>query len=262
MVATHPQSSGSLDASAVSVEPTPQAGGDAVRAVCIQLDSTSARFLVPELVRDFQLDWLANAAKRGGVLVVLLTVDALELYSTASVAARVFRPVMQNLHGLVASEPQLKRARVCTLEGEAAEEHLHLRACGLRGAQAAQLSVCGALHQAAALSAASAALGAVLGPLFWSAASCSRRVTDETNLHTLSAPSASQEVERLAAERIVAEELVSLRLRRTATHLAAAREAGPRPSNSSRPAPFVDEYPSFVRLKAACSLVPDGTTGK
>ena len=262
MIAPHPPTSGSRHANAVSVEPRVGPGEDAVRAVCIQLDSTSARFLVPELVRDFQLNWLANAAKHGGVLVVLLTADALELYSTASVAARVFRPVMQNLHDLVASEPQLKKARVHTLDGEAAEEHLHLRACGLRGAQPAQLSVCGALHQAAALSAASAALGAVLGPLFWSAASCSRRVTDETSLHTLSAPSTSHEVERLAAERIVAEELVSLRLRRTATHLAAAREAAPRPPGSSRPAPFVDEYPSFVRLKAACSVIPTGTTGK
>jgi hypothetical protein len=226
-----------------------------VRAVCIQLESTPARVLVAELVRDFQLNWLANAATHGGSLVVLLTADALELYSTASVAARVFRPVMQNLHDLVASEPQLGKGRVLTLDGEVAEEHLHLHACGLRGAHAAELPIAGALHQAAALSAASAALGAVLGPLFWSAAACSRRVADETKLNTLSRSDA-RDVERCAAERIVAEELVSLRLRRTATQLAASRATAP---GSAHPAPFVDEYPSFVRLKAACSEVPGAT---
>lgn len=235
---------------------------DPVRAVCIQLESAPAHLLIAELVRDYQLNWLAHAAKHGGTLVVLLTSDALELYATASVAARAFRPVMQNLHDLVAREPQLKEARVRTLEGEAAEEHLHLRACGLRGPETSQPSMSGALHQAATLSAASAALGAVLGPLFWSAAACSRRVAEETRLHTLRAPSASHEVERLAAERIVAEELVSLRLRRTAAHVAAAREASPNAPNSSRPPPFSDEYPSFVRLKAACSPVPQASGDK
>lgn len=233
-----------------------------MRALCIQLESTSARFLLPELVRDHQLNWLASAAKSGGVLVVLMTADALELYSTAGAAARAFRPVMQSLQELLRSEPQLKKVRVRTLEGEAAEEHLHLRASGLRAAHAAAPSVCSALHPAAALSAASAALGTVLGPLFWSAAACSRRVAEETRFNTSSASSTSREMERSAAERIVAEELVSLRLRRTATHLAASRETVANAGSGSSPAPFVDEYPSFVRLKAACSLVPHAASGQ
>jgi hypothetical protein len=222
----------------------------AVRAVSIQLGSTSARFLLPELVRDQQLDWLYGAATRGCVLVVVLTADALELYSTTHDAPRALKPVMRSLQDLLITEPQLKKVRVATLEGEAAEEHLHLRACGLRCAPAVGPSSSSAIHQAAALSAASAALGSVLGPLFWSAAASSRRVLEETRFHAIDS---AREMERAAAERIVAEELVSLRLRRTATRLAASRRAA---AGSDAPAPFVDEYPSFVRLKVACTHVP------
>jgi hypothetical protein len=226
------------------------------------------------LSRDEQLAWLKGAAERGASLVVLVTDDAIELYSTERDRKLAFRAALQGLAARVKDLPGLAKARTVAKYGADAARHLMRRAGGrsldLKGA----LRFVTQLHAATALSAYSAALGANVGALFRAAVTVSRRVRKETALGDASATGALRELERLSADRIVEEELAAWQAQEVefSRGFEHAEIAEPRP-RTSVPVPagvssiggfrallagFADEPGSMVRAKLTTPLANTG----
>jgi hypothetical protein len=205
---------------------------------------TSAPFAAE--IRGF----LDEAANRRVPLVILADAGALELYSTESGRFVAFRAT---LHGLAEKRRALRElgcARACETNGTAAARHLLARAAGLFGLGPEALDLA-ALHAAAARSAILRTLSPELGELFRLAAQVGRRVRAETALFSRGAESAAREVESLAAERIVEEELTAWRSRRA--------EKAPVSPPAVR-APYAEDEPgSLIRLRAGALARDVGT---
>ncbi|HEY3496484.1 MAG TPA: hypothetical protein VGK73_17415 [Polyangiaceae bacterium] len=155
--------------------------------------------------RDEQLAWLKAAARRSASLVVLVGERSLELYSLESERERAFRAVLESLRGRVKDVPAFAKVRTVAKRGIVAARHLVQRAGGADEVPRLMTQ----LHAATALSAYSAALGMEVGALFRAAVAVSRRIRKETALGDPNAPQALREIERLAADRIVEEELAA-----------------------------------------------------
>jgi hypothetical protein len=93
------------------------------------------------------------------------------------------------------------------LGGAAAARRLFVHAARLHATALVARTAAGAIHRAAALSAANTALGPTLAPLFRAASNIARRVRQETSLNSQDVSELLREIETSAAERIVEEEL-------------------------------------------------------
>lgn len=178
-----------------------------LHALIIELPELSAGDGKIVFTRDEQLAWLKDAARRGASLVVLPSERSLELYSTERDRKRAFRAVLESLQARVKAVPAFAKVRTVEKIGLGAARHL-LRRAG-DGGLAGSPRLMTQLHAATALSAYSSALGADLGSLFRAAVTVSRRIRKETELADPNAPRALREVEQLAADRIVEEEMAA-----------------------------------------------------
>ena len=148
--------------------------------------------------------------------------------------------------------PELGKTRTLSLCGADAARHLFTHAAQLGAAGTTHPA--SSIYRAAALSAASTALGPTLASLFRAAANVGRRVRHETSLDDSNASPALREVESLAAERIVEEELATWQ----------AQEAEIQRATGDSPAAIVPHVPPFdknepisqVRLRVGASIDP------
>jgi hypothetical protein len=159
--------------------------------------------------RREQAAWCAEAGARGASLVVLLSDDRIELYSTERDRTSAFRPVLKALAAAARKHPELRRARTVSKSGTLAALHLLRHAAGLEGEALGDPRFVAELHMATATAGASLALGPSLGSLFRASANAHRRIRQETALGDPAADPTLRELERLSAERIVEEELLA-----------------------------------------------------
>ena len=228
---------------------------DSIHVLCIDLHAladASRQALSP--CRDEQLDWLSRAAERGRSLVVLQTDNTLEFYTTERDRRATYRPVVESMAMRVRSWPQLGRARCLEQTGITVARHLFRYAAEVACTAKGNANSTSQIHGAAALSAASAALGPTLASLFRAAANVGRRVRQETLLKDPNTSPSLREVESLAAERIVEEELATWQaqeaeVERAAEQLPHIVQCYLRPFESQEPS-------SEVRLRVGMPMSP------
>ncbi len=146
-----------------------------------------------------------------------------------------------------------RTATACAADsGAGAVRHLFIHAVHFGAAGATHPA--SYIHGAAALSAACTALGPTLASLFRAAANVGRRVRNETSLDDSNVSAALREVESLAAERIVEEELATWQ----AQEAEIKRATGELPVVAKpRTLPFEKTEPvSEVRLRIGTSIAP------
>jgi hypothetical protein len=149
--------------------------------------------------------WSSLAGRSGASLVVMLSEDAIELWSTAHDRERAFRGVMESLLSRVQVRHELGRSRTVERRGSEAARSLFLRAAGMaRGGGRPFLA---RMHRATATASAHATLGPTLASVFRTASNVSLRVRLEAT--TPSSPFTLSDLECLTAERIVEEELAA-----------------------------------------------------
>ncbi len=204
------------------------------------------------ITRDEHINWLTAAAERGRSLLVLRTDDSVEFYTTNHDRFVALRPVIESLAARVQILPALGKARAVERRGTDAARQLMVHA--------AKQSACGSthpgssIHGAAALSAASTALGPTLGSLFRAAANVGRRVRQETVLHDSNIDATLQEMAELAADRIVEEELATWQAQEAEIQRATSeipRVGAPRHATFDRPEPV-----SEVKLRVGTTIRP------
>jgi hypothetical protein len=218
-----------------------------VHVLSIELGSLSdvARDAM-KIGRDEQLSWLTSAAERGSSLLLLRTDSTVEFYTTYQDRFVALRPVIQDLAARVHRVPELGKTHTAEQSGAVAAQRL-LTYAARPGRPASNI------HGAAALSAASAALGPTLASLFRAAANVGRRVRQETALDDSNIGPALRELETLAAARIVEEELATWQaqeaeIERATSYLPSVGE--PRTQFESL------EPVSEVRLRVGTSIAP------
>ena len=203
------------------------------------------------VTRDEHTSWLTAAAERGRSLLVLRTDDSVEFYTTNRDRFVALRPVIESLAARVKIAPELGTARTVERRGTDAARQLMVHAARQNGSGSTHPG--SSIHGAAALSAASTALGPTLGSLFRAAANVGRRVRQETALHDSNIDLALQEMETLAADRIVEEELATWQAQEAEIQRATSempRVAQPR-SSFEKPEPV-----SEVRLRVGTTIKP------
>ncbi len=201
-----------------------------------------------------QFDWLARAAEQGRSLVILSTQDTIEFYTTETDRRTVLRPVLEAMSKRVGELPDLSNTRTVEQTGIAVARHLLTCAVECAGNSDGIANGSSNIQDAAALSSASTSLGPTLASLFRAATTVVKRVRHETALNDPNALPTLREVESLAAERIVEEELAIWQCQETelewATkqlHTMAQRRCGP----------FASQEPSSeVRLRLSQSMGP------
>lgn len=162
-----------------------------------------------DIAPDELVNWLSSAGRIGRTLAVLQTKNCLEFYTTDYDRRVVLRPVLETIARKVADAPGLELTRTVETTGIAAARQLLGNASEYATADGAGEEIDLQIQAAAALSAATAALGPVLSSLFRAAANVGRRVRQETLLNDPAISPELREVEALAVERIVEEELAT-----------------------------------------------------
>ncbi len=203
---------------------------------------------------DEQLSWMTAAAERGHSLLVLRTADSIEFYTTDQDRSVALRPAIEALAARVTAKPELGKTRTLQLSGNEAARRLFGHAAQLDAKVAGATLSSSSIQRAAALSAACTALGPTLASLFRAAANVGRRVRQETSLDDANASQAWREVETLAAERIVEEELATWQ----AQEAEIQRATGDLPPVvAPRKVPFESPEPaSEVRLRIGTTIRP------
>jgi len=197
--------------------------------------------------------WSGLAARQGASLVVMVSDDAIELYSTEHDRKRAFRAVMESLASRVQLRHELGRCRTLERRGTDAVRHLFQRAAGV--VPGGGRPFLARMHAATAIASTHAALGPTLASLFRSGANVGLRVRLEAA--TAASPFVLSDLELLTAERIVEEELASFQsqeaeLCRAEDFAEVFRIEGEvdEPARDSR-AYLGDEPGSHVRIRAA-----------
>jgi hypothetical protein len=181
---------------------------ESIHCLCIVthgLSDTLQRFT--DIKSGELIAWLTHAGRAGRALVVLQTSDTLEFYTTDYERRFVLRPVLEVMAEKVVQEPALKTARTLEMRGIAAARHLLsyvlVQASSPEPCDAVDLQI----QSAAARSAAAAALGPILRPLFRAAVLAGRRVRRETLFNDPTINPEIRNMEFMAAGRIIEEEL-------------------------------------------------------
>ena len=164
---------------------------------------------VIELALQERESWLAQAAEHGCSLLVLVTQTTIELYTTDADRCDVLRPVLQTFAAKVSEQPELSQTRTIEQTGTVVARHVLAYAAQQAAAHADCVDAVSEIHHSAALSADYAALGTTLASLFRAAANVGRRVRQETLLNEPDISHPVRELEILAADRIVEEELAT-----------------------------------------------------
>ena len=203
---------------------------------------------------DEQLAWMTAAAERGCSLVVMCTDDSIELYTTDRDRFAALKPVLRAMAERVRKRPDLGSTATVQLGHDAVARRLFVRAAGMKAAGCRTTTTASTIHRAAAISAASTALGPMLAPLFRAAGNVARRVRQETAMESQGVSESLRELEAFAAERIVEEELAIWQ----AQEAEIQRETSELPgrqglSNSSFSSP---EPASEVRLRIGTTIKP------
>ena len=189
---------------------------DSIHCLCIVthgLSDTLQRFT--DVKSGELIAWLTHAGRAGRALVVLQTSNTLEFYTTDYERRFVLRPVLEAMAEKVVQEPALQTARTLEMTGIAAARHLLSyvldQATSPYPGDAVDLQI----QRAAARSAAAAALGPILRPLFRAAVLAGRRVRRETLFNDPTINPEIRDVEFMAVERIIEEELAIWQVRET-----------------------------------------------
>lgn len=228
---------------------------DEVHVLCVHTGSLSDTAKnVLKLQVDEQLGWMAAAAERGCSLVVLSTEDTIEFYTTDRDRFVALRPVMQCMADRIRVVPALGQTRTVQLSGATAARRLFGHAAQLHAVRPSATVAANAIHRAAALSATNTALGPTLASLFRTAANVARRVRQETALEAAALGNSLRDIELLAAERIVEEELATWQAQEAEIQrLSSELPEMMAPSKSS----FAHQEPaSEVRLRLGTSIKP------
>lgn len=203
------------------------------------------------ITRDEHTNWLTSAAGKGRSLLVLRTDDSVDFYTTNRDRFVALRPVIESLAARVKNVPELGKTRTVERCGTDAARHLMVHAA--RQIVSGSTHPGSSIHGAAALSAASTALGPTLGSLFRAAANVGRRVRQETTLHDSNIDPALQEMETFVADRIVEEELATWQAQEAEIQRATSEIPRVAPPRSS----FEKQEPvSEVRLRVGTSITP------
>jgi len=203
---------------------------------------------------DEQLSWMTAAAELGCSLVVMCTDDSIELFTTDRDRYVALKPVLRAMAERVCKRPDLGSTATVQLERDAVARRLFVHAAGMKASHCRTTTTASTIHRAAAISAASTALGPMLASLFRAAANVARRVRQETALESAGTSESLRELETFAAERIVEEELATWQaqeaeIQRETTDLPGLE----RLSNSSFSSP---EPASEVRLRIGTTIKP------
>lgn len=207
--------------------------------------STDGHDAIGDIARDEHMDWLQMARIDGVSLVVLSLPDALELYAVGAERTRAFRIVLRALQEHLRALPRYRELRTAELIGSAAVNRLFCRAAGLVSTRSPG-DAAATILTAATVSLEVGSLGSRLAPLFWAAGTVQHRVTCETNFDPRGFGE-SDDVERLAAERIVEEELASFRSRQA--EAANVRWQSSRPPGFNKRSFELHERASLLRVR-------------
>ena len=156
-------------------------------------------------------DLLCLAGQRGLPLMVLVNEHSFTLVSTSEHHLRAFRPALQRIHERAERKAHdaWRSLRVCIASGSDAGRQLLRQALPATRFEPEIRAFVRCLRVAAELSATCGALGAELAALVRMAEHAAERVWNETRLGRPGSTEAEAELESLAAERIVEEELVA-----------------------------------------------------
>jgi hypothetical protein len=228
---------------------------ESIHLLCVDLRELSeAQRTAIQVSTVDQLDWLERASEQSGSLVVLLTKSAFMFYTTVYDKRVTLRPILATLAKRVRERPDLGKIRTIEQTGITAAHQLLTFAVECGSVADGIAGTRSEIHEAIALSTASSALGPTLASLFRAASNVVRRVRQETVLNDPTAGVTLIEVESLAAERIVEEELATWQSREVEVEptteqvsLVAPRRLGP--FDSREPA-------SEIRLRVTQPINP------
>ncbi|MFZ5893827.1 MAG: hypothetical protein ACOY0T_22390 [Myxococcota bacterium] len=196
--------------------------------------------------------WSTLAARTGASLVVMVSDQAIDLYSTEHDRRRAFRAVMEGFAERVQLRHELGRLRTSERRGAMAARYLFERAAGLINGSGRPFLA--RMHAATSTASAHAALGPTLASLFRVAANVGLRVRLEATTST--SAFVLGELESLVAERIVDEELTGWQsqeaeLCRAEDMAEVFKIEGEIEEHVSDLRAFADEPGSHVRIRAA-----------
>jgi hypothetical protein len=224
----------------------------------LTIDFASAPSRVREVLAfsiEEQRELLIGASKNGIPLLVLSTPRVLHLVSTSQNHVRAFRPALGRVHERTRAVEGARAVPVhVTRGGDAARQFLkHATPFSQLRTEAAEFVR--ALRAATALSAECGAFSCELAALFRMTEHAAERIQDETRLDRLGSQEAEYELEGLAAERVVEEELLAWQ----SSYPALRASVHPPLSDRDIDLFSADEPQSVVRVRAARVLTKLGT---
>lgn len=246
---------------AIGTESQPPPNGasarhDSIHCLCIVTQGLSDTVQRVTDVKSGELiAWLTHAGRAGRALAVLQTSDTLEFYTTDNERRFVLCPVLEAMAKKVVQEPALQTARTLEMTGIAAARHLLSYVLDQTTSPEPGDAVDLQIQSAAARSAACAALGPILRPLFRAAVLAGRRVRRETLFNDPTINPEIRNVEFMAAERIIEEELAIWQAQETEFE----RLNDGRARNDRRQLrPFATQEPSSeVRLRVGATTLSE-----
>lgn len=185
----------------------------------------------------------------GAELVLVSTPDRLEIYTSGRYRTAVIRMVLKDVVARAHGHARFGSTRVLEAQESEAARHLIRTAAGLLGAGVQAARGARELNVAAALAAQCGTLGNDLASAFIYAARAGRRVFQETAYVRPWSSPARREVDALAVERIVEEELLAWGSW-CARHLQAQETSAP--NETAQTTRYASMEPgSMIRMKVA-----------